>query len=116
MSSRYLESISADCSGGIGGFARDRPGASGNRVRYRRNKADWTEYGVRHHSASNQLRHSRVGLADACVERGQRTRGGNLHDAGTFHAQVPNPCGLIQVAAINGIPRPILHDILTGEA
>ena len=106
--------------GGIGGLCAAiglaRAGIASDIVEIKR---DWTVYGVGIIQPSNQLRAlAELGLADACVERGAAFQGWEFcDDAGHVHAQVPNPTvASSKLPPINGIPRPILHDILTGEA
>jgi len=106
--------------GGIGGLCTAiglaRAGIASDIVEIKR---DWTVYGVGIIQPSNQLRAlAELGLADACVERGAAFKGWEFcDDAGHVHAQVPNPTvASSKMPPINGIPRPILHDILTGEA
>jgi 2-polyprenyl-6-methoxyphenol hydroxylase-like FAD-dependent oxidoreductase len=106
--------------GGIGGLCAAiglaRAGIASDIVEIKR---DWTVYGVGIIQPSNQLRAlAELGLADACVERGAAFQGWEFcDDAGHVHAQVPNPrAASSKLPPINGIPRPILHDILTGEA
>jgi 2-polyprenyl-6-methoxyphenol hydroxylase-like FAD-dependent oxidoreductase len=106
--------------GGIGGLCAAiglaRAGIACDIVEIKR---DWTVYGVGIIQPSNQLRAlAELGLADACVERGAAFQGWEFYDdAGHVHAQVPNPTVASSgLPPINGIPRPILHDILTGEA
>jgi len=79
----------------------------------------WTVYGVGIIQPSNQLRAlAELGLADACIERGGPFLGWEFCDAaGNVHARVPNPAvAAPQYPPINGIARPVLHEILTGEA
>jgi 2-polyprenyl-6-methoxyphenol hydroxylase-like FAD-dependent oxidoreductase len=106
--------------GGIGGLCTAiglaRAGIASDIVEIKR---DWKVYGVGIIQPSNQLRAlAELGLADACVERGAAFQGWEFYDdAGHVHAQVPNPTVASSgLPPINGIPRPILHDILTGEA
>jgi 2-polyprenyl-6-methoxyphenol hydroxylase-like FAD-dependent oxidoreductase len=106
--------------GGIGGLCTAiglaRAGIASDIVEIKR---DWTVYGVGIIQPSNQLRAlAELGLADACVERGAAFKGWEFcDDAGHMDAQVPNPTvASSKLPPINGIPRPILHDILTGEA
>jgi 2-polyprenyl-6-methoxyphenol hydroxylase-like FAD-dependent oxidoreductase len=82
-------------------------------------KTDWSVYGVGIIQPSNQLRAlAELGLAEACVERGSAFLGWEFcDDAGNVRARVPNP----EVAGpryppINGIARPVLHEILTAAA
>jgi 2-polyprenyl-6-methoxyphenol hydroxylase-like FAD-dependent oxidoreductase len=82
-------------------------------------KTDWSVYGVGIIQPSNQLRAlAELGLAEACVERGSAFLGWEFwDDAGNVHARVPYP----EVAGrgyppINGIARPVLHEILTSTA
>ena len=81
-------------------------------------KADWTVYGVGIIQPSNQLRAlEEIGLARTCVERGAAFRGWEICDhAGHVQAQVPTPKVADAYPPISGIPRPVLHDILTTEA
>jgi 2-polyprenyl-6-methoxyphenol hydroxylase-like FAD-dependent oxidoreductase len=106
--------------GGIGGLCAAiglaRAGIASDIVEIKR---DWTVYGVGIIQPSNQLRAlAELGLADACVERGAAFLGWEFYDdAGHLHAQVPNPVvASSKLPPVNGIPRPVLHDILTGEA
>ena len=106
--------------GGIGGLCTAiglaRAGIASDIVEIKR---DWTVYGVGIIQPFNQLRAlAELGLADACIERGAAFKGWEFcDDAGHVHAQVPNPTpGSSNLPPISGIPRPILHDILTGEA
>jgi 2-polyprenyl-6-methoxyphenol hydroxylase-like FAD-dependent oxidoreductase len=82
-------------------------------------KTDWSVYGVGIIQPSNQLRAlAELGLAEACVERGSAFLGWEFcDDAGKVQARVPNPevAGL-GYPPINGIPRPVLHEILTTTA
>ena len=82
-------------------------------------KTDWSVYGVGIIQPSNQLRAlAELGLAEACVERGSAFLGWEFcDDAGNVQSRVPNP----EVAGpgyppINGIARPVLHEILTTAA
>src|SRR5580658_3885724 len=82
-------------------------------------KTDWSVYGVGIIQPSNQLRAlAELGLAGACVERGSAFLGWEFYDdAGNVQAKVPYP----EVAGrgyppINGIARPVLHEILTATA
>jgi 2-polyprenyl-6-methoxyphenol hydroxylase-like FAD-dependent oxidoreductase len=106
--------------GGIGGLCTAiglaRAGIASDIVEI---KGDWKVYGVGIIQPSNQLRAlAELGLADACVERGAAFQGWEFcDDAGHIHAQVPSPSvASSKLPPINGIPRPILHDILTAEA
>jgi 2-polyprenyl-6-methoxyphenol hydroxylase-like FAD-dependent oxidoreductase len=106
--------------GGIGGLCAAiglaRAGIACDIVEIKR---DWTVYGVGIIQPSNQLRAlAELRLADACVERGAAFQGWEFYDdAGHLHAQVPNPVvASSKLPPVNGIPRPVLHDILTGEA
>jgi 2-polyprenyl-6-methoxyphenol hydroxylase-like FAD-dependent oxidoreductase len=106
--------------GGIGGLCAaiglSRAGIACDIVEIKR---DWTVYGVGIIQPSNQLRAlAELGLAGACVERGAAFQGWEFYDdAGHLHAQVPNPVvASSKLPPVNGIPRPVLHDILTGEA
>ena len=82
-------------------------------------KTDWSVYGVGIIQPSNQLRAlAELGLAEACVERGSAFLGWEFwDDADNVQARVPYP----EVAGrgyppINGIARPVLHEILTSTA
>jgi 2-polyprenyl-6-methoxyphenol hydroxylase-like FAD-dependent oxidoreductase len=106
--------------GGIGGLCAAiglaRAGIASDIIEIKR---DWTVYGVGIIQPSNQLRAlAELGLADACVERGAAFMGWEFCDAaGHVHAQVPNPnAASSKYPPINGIARPVLHDILTAEA
>jgi len=82
-------------------------------------KRDWTVYGVGIIQPSNQLRAlAELNLADACVERGAPFEGWEFCDAaGHVQARAPNPnVAGSRYPPINGIPRPVLHDILTTMA
>ena len=106
--------------GGIGGLCTAiglaRAGIASDIIEIKR---DWTVYGVGIIQPSNQLRAlAELGLADACVERGCAFMGWELCDsAGNVRARVPNPSVAgSKYPPINGIARPVLHDILSGEA
>jgi 2-polyprenyl-6-methoxyphenol hydroxylase-like FAD-dependent oxidoreductase len=106
--------------GGIGGLCAavglSRAGIECNIVEL---KAEWTVYGVGIIQPSNQLRAlGELGLADACVERGSPYRGWEICDsAGNLQVRVPNPSVAgAKHPPINGIARPVLHDILATEA
>ena len=105
--------------GGIGGLCAAiglaRAGIPAEIVELR---ADWTVYGVGIIQPSNQLRAlDELGLAQACVERGAAFMGWEICDhAGHVQAKVPTPTVAQAYPPINGIPRPVLHDILTTEA
>src|ERR1700704_4068164 len=106
--------------GGIGGLCTAiglaRVGIASDIIEIKR---DWTVYGVGIIQPSNQLRAlAELGLADACIEQGAAFKGWEFYDAaGHLHAQVPNPTvASSKLPPINGIPRPLLHDILTAEA
>jgi 2-polyprenyl-6-methoxyphenol hydroxylase-like FAD-dependent oxidoreductase len=82
-------------------------------------KRDWTVYGVGIIQPSNQLRAlAELGLADACIERGWAFEGWEIcNSAGDLLIRVPNPnVAESKYPPINGIARPVLHDILAGEA
>jgi 2-polyprenyl-6-methoxyphenol hydroxylase-like FAD-dependent oxidoreductase len=82
-------------------------------------KLDWTVYGVGIIQPSNQLRAlAELGLADACVERGSAFKGWEIcNSAGHVQVRVPNPSVAgSKYPPINGIARPVLHDILVAEA
>jgi 2-polyprenyl-6-methoxyphenol hydroxylase-like FAD-dependent oxidoreductase len=59
-----------------------------------------------------------LGLADSCVQRGSGFQGWEFYDQqGHLHAQVPDNSVLgPNYPPINGIARPVLHEILTTEA
>ena len=82
-------------------------------------KTDWSVYGVGIIQPSNQLRAlAELGLAKVCVERGSAFLGWEFcDDTGNVRARVPNPevAGL-GYPPINGIARPVLHEILTATA
>jgi 2-polyprenyl-6-methoxyphenol hydroxylase-like FAD-dependent oxidoreductase len=82
-------------------------------------KTDWSVYGVGIIQPSNQLRAlAELGLAQICVERGSAFLGWEFcDDVGNVRARVPNPevAGL-GYPPINGIARPVLHEILTATA
>ena len=82
-------------------------------------KTDWRVYGVGIIQPSNQLRAlAELGLAQICVERGSAFLGWEFcDDTGNVRARVPNPevAGL-GYPPINGIARPVLHEILTATA
>jgi 2-polyprenyl-6-methoxyphenol hydroxylase-like FAD-dependent oxidoreductase len=106
--------------GGIGGLCAAiglaRVGIASDIIEIKR---DWTVYGVGIIQPSNQLRAlAELGLADACIEQGAAFKGWEFYDdAGHLHAQVPNPTvASSKLPPINGIPRPLLHGILTAEA
>jgi 2-polyprenyl-6-methoxyphenol hydroxylase-like FAD-dependent oxidoreductase len=106
--------------GGIGGLCTAiglaRAGIKSDIVEIKRN---WTVYGVGIIQPSNQLRAlAELGLADACVARGSAFLGWEIcNSAGEVQARVPNPSVAgSKYPPINGIQRPVLHDILTGEA
>jgi 2-polyprenyl-6-methoxyphenol hydroxylase-like FAD-dependent oxidoreductase len=106
--------------GGIGGLCTGiglaRAGIASEIVEI---KADWSVYGVGIIQPSNQLRAlAELGLAEACVERGSAFLGWEFcDDAGNVRARVPNPevAGL-GYPPINGIARPVLHEILATTA
>lgn len=82
-------------------------------------KRDWTVYGVGIIQPANQLRAlAELGLADACAQRGSGFEGWEfLDEVGNLHARVPNSSVLgPNYPPINGIARPVLHEILTTEA
>jgi 2-polyprenyl-6-methoxyphenol hydroxylase-like FAD-dependent oxidoreductase len=81
-------------------------------------KTDWTVYGVGIIQPSNQLRAlDEIGLAKACIEHGAAFLGWEIcDDAGRAQTKVPTPKLADAYPPINGIPRPVLHDILTAEA
>lgn len=82
-------------------------------------KRDWTVYGVGIIQPSNQLRAlAELDLADSPVERGAPFEGWEFcDDAGHVQARAPNPnVAGSRYLPINGIPRPVLHDILTTTA
>jgi 2-polyprenyl-6-methoxyphenol hydroxylase-like FAD-dependent oxidoreductase len=106
--------------GGIGGLCTAiglaRAGIASKIVEI---KTDWSVYGVGIIQPSNQLRAlAELGLAEACVARGSAFLGWEFcNDAGKVQSRVPNP----EVAGpgyppINGIARPVLHEILTTAA
>ena len=106
--------------GGIGGLCTGiglaRAGIASKIVEI---KTDWSVYGVGIIQPSNQLRAlAELGLAEACVARGSAFLGWEFcNDAGKVQSRVPNP----EVAGpgyppINGIARPVLHEILTTAA
>jgi 2-polyprenyl-6-methoxyphenol hydroxylase-like FAD-dependent oxidoreductase len=106
--------------GGIGGLCTAiglaRAGIESDIIEIKR---DWTVYGVGIIQPSNQLRAlAELGLADACVERGCAFMGWELCDsAGKVRARLPNSSVAgSKYPPINGIARPVLHDILAGEA
>ncbi len=106
--------------GGIGGLTTaiglSRSGIATDIIEIKR---DWTVYGVGIIQPSNQLRAlAELGLADVCVERGAAFVGWEFYDdAGRVQARAPNPnVAGSKYPPINGIPRPVLHDILTTEA
>ena len=82
-------------------------------------KTDWSVYGVGIIQPSNQLRAlAELGLAQICVERGSAFLGWEFcDDTGNVRARVPNPevAGL-GYPPINGIARPVLHEILSATA
>ncbi len=105
--------------GGIGGLcAAVGLARAGIRPQIIEIKADWTVYGVGIIQPSNQLRAlDEIGLARACVERGAAFLGWEICDAaGRVHAKVPTPKLTDAYPPINGITRPVLHEILTAEA
>jgi len=82
-------------------------------------KADWTVYGVGIIQPSNQLRAlEELGLAKICVERGAAFKGWEIYDdAGHLQMQMPTPnTSLSQYPPVNGIARPMLHEILMEKA
>jgi 2-polyprenyl-6-methoxyphenol hydroxylase-like FAD-dependent oxidoreductase len=106
--------------GGIGGLCTAiglaRAGMPSEVVEIKR---DWSVYGVGIIQPSNQLRAlAELGLADACVERGWGFKGWEFYDdAGNLRAKVPSTSLLgPNYPPINGIARPVLHEILTTEA
>ncbi len=106
--------------GGIGGLCTAiglaRAGIASEVIEIKR---DWTVYGVGIIQPSNQLRAlAELGLADTCVQRGWGFQGWEFYDeAGHLHARVPNSSLLgPDYPPINGIARPVLHEILTTEA
>jgi len=106
--------------GGIGGLCTAiglaRAGIASKIVEI---KTDWSVYGVGIIQPSNQLRAlAELGLAQACVERGSAFLGWEFcDDAGNVQARVPNPeVAGVGYPPINGIARPVLHEILTTAA
>src|SRR5260370_8122669 len=106
--------------GGIGGLTTaiglSRSGIATDIIEIKRH---WTVYGVGIIQPSIQLRAlAELGLADACVERGAAFVGWEFcDDAGRVQVRAPNPnVAGSKYPPINGIPRPVLHDILTTEA
>jgi 2-polyprenyl-6-methoxyphenol hydroxylase-like FAD-dependent oxidoreductase len=81
-------------------------------------KTDWSVYGVGIIQPSNQLRAlDEIGLAKTCIQHGAAFLGWEICDeAGHPHTKVPTPKLTDAYPPINGIPRPVLHDILTTEA
>ena len=81
-------------------------------------KADWSVYGVGIIQPSNQLRAlDEIGLAKACIQCGAAFLGWEIcDDAGRAQTKVATPQWADAYPPINGIPRPMLHDILTAEA
>ena len=82
-------------------------------------KTDWSVYGVGIIQPSNQLRAlAELGLAEACVERGSAFLGWEFcDDAGNVQSRVPYPeAAGPGYPPINGIARPVLHEILTTAA
>lgn len=82
-------------------------------------KTDWTVYGVGIIQPSNQLRAlEELDLAKMCVERGAAFMGWEIYDeGGNLQAQIPTPnTSLSQYPPINGIRRPVLHEILMAAA
>jgi 2-polyprenyl-6-methoxyphenol hydroxylase-like FAD-dependent oxidoreductase len=106
--------------GGIGGLCTAiglaRAGIASEVIEVKR---DWTVYGVGIIQPSNQLRAlADLGLADACVQQGSGFQGWEFYDeVGNLHAQLPSSSVLgPKYPPINGIARPVLHEILTTEA
>jgi 2-polyprenyl-6-methoxyphenol hydroxylase-like FAD-dependent oxidoreductase len=102
--------------GGIGGLtaavALRRAGVEVDLVEIKR---DWWVYGVGIIQPNNTLRAlDRVGLADACVERGASFPGWRIFDAeGRFLMEAPTSnLAAPRMPPINGITRPLLHQIL----
>ena len=106
--------------GGIGGLCTAiglaRAGIKADIVEI---KTDWTVYGVGIIQPSNQLRAlEELGLAKVCVERGAAFNGWEIYDeTGNLRAQIPTPnTSLPQYPPVNGIARPVLHEILMKQA
>ena len=106
--------------GGIGGLCTAiglaRAGIASEIVEI---KTDWSVYGVGIIQPSNQLRAlAELGLVDACVERGSAFLGWEFcDDAGNVQSRVPYPeAAGPGYPPINGIARPVLHEILTTAA
>ena len=82
-------------------------------------QADWTVYGVGIIQPNNTLRAlDKIGLAQACVERGGAFPGWRLYDAegnALFDAVGTNDAAP-QFPPNNGIPRPVLHKLLCDRA
>jgi 2-polyprenyl-6-methoxyphenol hydroxylase-like FAD-dependent oxidoreductase len=106
--------------GGIGGLCTAIGLArAGIKVDIVEIKTDWTVYGVGIIQPSNQLRAlEELGLAKECVERGAAFNGWEIYDeAGNLRAQLPTPnISLPQYPPVNGIARPVLHEILMTQA
>jgi len=106
--------------GGIGGLtasiALRRQGIAVDLVEI---KQEWAVYGVGIMQPSNALRAlDRVGLASQCVAQGSPFPGWATFDAqGNALGQMPvSNAAAPEYPAINGIPRPLLHQILTQNA
>jgi 2-polyprenyl-6-methoxyphenol hydroxylase-like FAD-dependent oxidoreductase len=105
--------------GGIGGLATTlalRQGGIDVEV-VEKNPA-WDVYGVGIIQPGNALRAlDLLGLADACVERGHPIRGDRttLADGVTVLAEHDWPPASEKLPPGNGLPRPILHEILTSS-
>ncbi|MEG3179076.1 FAD-dependent oxidoreductase [Sphingomonas sp. LT1P40] len=102
--------------GGIGGLFTARAlRLKGIAVDLIEKQPDWTVYGVGIIQPNNALRaFERVGLAQACLERGGAFEGWRIHDVNgkvlieAHGAREAAP----HLPPNNGIPRPILHEIL----
>src|SRR5450631_406433 len=106
--------------GGIGGLtaaiAMRRAGIAVDLVEI---KPDWSVYGVGIIQPNNTLRAlDRIGLAEICVERGAAFPGWRIYDeANNFLMAAPaSNAAAPGYPPINGITRPILHQILTHAA
>src|SRR5882757_1870319 len=106
--------------GGIGGLtagvALRRSGIAVDLIEI---KPDLSVYGVGINQPNNTLRAlSKIGLADRCVELGASFPGWRIHDAaGNVLMDAPTGNSAApEYPAINGITRPLLHEVLSDAA